>query len=306
MTVYSLAGLRIVSDLALPGLVPRGHSNECSTRDEIVIRRTRVPASLSSVRVAFPGGQCNENELLLIIPGVGKYLLRHGNEILVEQAPSSNLAELSGYLLGMFAVLCHQRGITPLHASAIDFADGCVAFVGESGAGKSTLVASLAPRGHEVIADDLCFLELGHNREVQAWPGVHRIRLWEDAMTALGCKGVGIERVWHGWNKYFIPVRPERNRSKSRRLCRVYQLHAAPDDDLPGVNRLHGAAAIEVLMQNVYRLDLAEQMGFKPAAFMLCAAAARAVPVFRFSRPISFNALRQGIDLLEDHLQGID
>jgi hypothetical protein len=72
---------------------------------------------------------------------------------------------------------------------------------------------------------------------------------------------------------------------------------------LPGVNRLHGAAAIEVLMQNVYRLGLAEQMGFKPAAFILCAAAARRVPVFRFSRPMGFDALREGIDLLEGHLR---
>jgi hypothetical protein len=306
MTTYSLAGLRIVSDLPLPGLVPCGYGSEVSTWDEIVIRRARVPASLSAVRAAFPGGQCNENELLLIIPGVGKYLLRHGNEILVEQAPSSNPPELAAYLLGtMFGVLCHQRTITPLHASAIDFADGSVAFIGESGAGKSTLVASLASRGHEVIADDICFLKLGNKREVQAWPGVNRIRLWQDAVTALGCKRAGIERVWNGWTKYFIPVHRERNPLGPRRLHRVYQLHTARDDSLPTLNRLHGAAAIEVLMQNVYRIDLAEQMGLKSAAFILCAAVARTVPVFRFSRPISFNALRQGVDLLEDHLRDI-
>ena len=304
MTVYSLAGLRIASDLPLPGLAPCGDNNEVSSHDEIVIRRACVPESLSSVRLAFPEGQLNENEFLLKIPGVGKYLLRHGNEILIEQAPSSYFTEFCAYLLGiMFGVLGHQRGIPPLHASAIDFADGCVAFVGGAGAGKSTLVAALAPRGHEVIADDICFLELGDKREVRAWPGVNRIRLWEDAMTALGREGPGVEPVWRGWNKYFIPVHPQRNPMKPRRLHRVYQLHVAPNDSLPGVNRLQGTAAIEVLMQNIYQLGVAEWMGVKPAAFIHCAAAASRVPVFRFSRPMGFHALGEGIDLLESHMR---
>jgi hypothetical protein len=84
---------------------------------------------------------------------------------------------------------------------------------------------------------------------------------------------------------------------------RIYQLHAAPDDRLPSVNRLQGVAAIEVLMQNIYQLGLAEQMGVKPAAFIHCAAAASRVPVFRFSRPMGFDALREGIDLLEAHMR---
>jgi hypothetical protein len=62
---------------------------------------------------------------------------------------------------------------------------------------------------------------------------------------------------------------------------------------------------MEVLMTNIYRLGLAEHMGFKPAAFVICAATARDVPVFRFSRPMAFNALHEGVGLLEDHLRDI-
>ncbi len=85
----------------------------------------------------------------------------------MDLAPSSDHDEVRAYLLGaVFGALCHQRGITPLHASAIDVADGCVAFVGASGAGKSTLVAALARRGHQIIADDECFLQLETGGEV--------------------------------------------------------------------------------------------------------------------------------------------
>jgi hypothetical protein len=201
----------------------------------------------------------------------------------------------------MFGVLCHQRGITPLHASAIDVAGGCVAFVGEVGAGKSTLVAALSRHGHQVIADDVCFLQPDHQGIAQVWPGINRIRLWEDAMVALGCQGPSAKREVNGW-KYFIPIRQPLNQMQPRSLRRVYQLHTTPDGVLPSVGRLHGAAAIEVLMQNVYRLEFAECMGYKPAAFLVCATAVRDIGVFRFSRPKSLNALRKGIEILEDHM----
>jgi GTPase SAR1 family protein len=191
--------------------------------------------------------------------------------------------------------------MTPLHASAIDVADGCVTFIGDSGAGKSTLVAALAQRGYSVISDDICSLQLGTNQNVQAWPGISRIRLWEDARAALGYDGPGIEREIYGYNKYLIPVGPPRNPIQSRRLCQVFQLHRVPNG-APEVTRLQGAAAIEVLMRHVYGLGLAERLGYKRNAFIICAAVARDVPVYRFSRPWDLAAFGQATEMLEDHL----
>ena len=305
--VYRLAGLRIVSDLPLSGLpVCRDDPQE---QPEVVIRRAPIPEGLASATATFRDGQYigryNGREVLIDIPAIGRFLVQAGKEILIDSVSSSNDAEIRAYLLGTaFGLLCYQRGITPLHAAAIDVAGGCVAFVGESGAGKSTLVAAFARRGHQVISDDLCFQQLDDKGNVQNWPGIGRIRLWEEAMNALGCNGPGVEQEIHGYNKYFVPVRSPRNPTEYRRLRRVYQLHPAPDGTTK-VTRLRGAAAVEVLMQNVYRLDLAERLGYKPHVFMVCAAAARDVPVFRFSRPLDFGALSQSIELLENHLLDI-
>jgi hypothetical protein len=301
---YRLAGLRIVSELALPGVM--ACNNEIPAGDEILIRRSRLPESLSSATAVFPQGQCNENELLLNIPGAARYLIRGGKEILVDQTVISSPGDVAAFLLGTaFGVLCHQRGIPPLHASAIDVTDGCVAFVGDSGMGKSTLVAALATRGHQVIADDVCFLQRSEQGQVRAWPGINQLRLCEDALKALGCDGPGVERASRGPNKYLIPLRPPRNAGDQRRLRRVYQLDSAADGDFTSIHRLRGAAAVEVLMQNIYRSRLAEHMGRKPAAFVVCAAATRDVPVFRFRRPLGFHALRSAVDILEDHLRDL-
>jgi hypothetical protein len=89
---------------------------------------------------------------------------------------------------------------------------------------------------------------------------------------------------------------------KPRRLRRVYALHAALDAGSAKVRQIHGSGVLEVLMSNIFRLGLAERMGYKPAAFSVCAAAAREVPVFRFSRRLEFSLLDETIEFLEDHL----
>ncbi len=302
--IYRFSGLRIVSDFPLLGLpVCR---NEAKAPCEVVIRCAPIPEEVASATAKFLDGHYsgtyNGREVLLS-RALGRFLLRAGEEILIDLAPASNDDDVRAYLLGaVFGTLCHQRGITPLHASAIDMADGCVAFVGASGAGKSTLVAALARRGHEIIADDECFLQLGSNGDVQAWPGISRIRLWEDARAALGFDSPRVEQEMQGHNKCPVTVCPPRNPIQSRPLRRVYQLQRVPNG-VTEVTRLHGADAVEVLMQNVYPPGLAKHLGYQPHVFNVCTTVARDVPVFRFSRPWDFAALDQGIELLENHLR---
>jgi hypothetical protein len=302
---YRLAGLRIVSEFQLFGL--EVCANKAAAHDEIVIRRASISDRLAPATLKLLGqqyiGEYNGSDVLLDFHGVARFLVRGGKEILVDPAPDSGEAEVRAYLVSIaFAALFHQRGLVPLHASAIDFADACVAFVGDSGAGKSTLAAALSQKGHEVITDDVCFVQLDDKRNVQAFPGIGRIRLWETAVYALGCDGPDVEQEMHGFNKYFIPIRPPRNPSNSRPLSRVYQLEGAPERSIE-ITRLRGAAAVDVFVQNVYQSSLAKRLGYKPHVFNICAAAARNVPVFRFSRPRDFHALAAGIEVLEDHIR---
>jgi len=301
---YRLAGLRIISDLPLFGIQPCG--GEFAFQDEIRIRLALVPSKLCSAAATFRDSQHvggnDGKEVFLDFPQVARFLVRGGKEILIEPAAASDPGEVRAYLLGtVFGILCHQRGIIPLHASAIDVEDCCVAFVGASGAGKSTLVAALARRGYETIADDVCFLQTDEKKVIRVRPGIGRIRLWADAIHTLGYERIGVEQEMHGYNKFFVPVRPPPRPFDYRRLWRIYELHAAADENI-GVIPLRGVTAVEVLMQNVYRLGIAERLGFKPRAFSVCVAAARNIPVFRLSRPKHFQALARTIEILEAHM----
>lgn len=79
--------------------------------------------------------------------------------------------------IGLVAALA-ARGVFCLHASAVRWRGGCVAFTGASGAGKSTLAraldaARLAPR----VADDVLPLD----RDGLAWPAFPQWKLPPDA-----------------------------------------------------------------------------------------------------------------------------
>jgi hypothetical protein len=278
-----------------------------SNQAQISVQYAQVPEALSSGSTYSEGGyleaQNNGSDLLIRILDVARFLVRGTNEILIDPAPDASENDICAYLLGtVFGAFCHRCGILPLHASAIDFEDGCVAFTGHSGAGKSTLAAALGARGHQVISDDVCFLREDEDGNILTWPGIGRIRLWPDAIDALEYDQSIVERELRGYNKFLVPVAPPREPFAPRRLLRVYQLAAASADGAPSVVQLQGAKRIELLVPNVYRLTLAEHMGAKPAIFSLCAAIAQQVPIYEFRRPLSFEGLPTALDILERHL----
>jgi len=271
--------------------------------DEICVRYGRVPQKLPGAAV-YPDAQVSGDTLLLDIPDIARFLVRGGKEILVDAVETADVGDVGAWLLGtVFAGLCHQRGIVPLHGSAIDIPGGCAVFLGASGAGKSTLAAALATRGHQVISDDVCFLRRDDAGNIRVWPGIGRIRLWPDTLEALGYDSNIIERELRGLNKFLVPVRSADKLLVPRKLCRVYQLESASAGDGLSIQRLNGAATIELLMPNVYRLTLAEYMGGKAAIFGFCTAIANDVPVYRFRRRVSFDALSATLDRLEAHLR---
>jgi len=107
-----------------------------------------VPASLDDASKKGATWQIAGDRFLFQVPGVARFLLRGGREILFEAAPGVQAGDVSAFVIGtVFGILLHQRGEIVLHASAVRVNDRAVLFCGPSGAGKSTLAAALAQRG---------------------------------------------------------------------------------------------------------------------------------------------------------------
>ena len=94
------------------------------------IRLDKAPAALSDPRASTPSYQAGEREFLLRIPDVATYYARDGVEIIVQPEAGAAELDLRSYLMGsLFAAICHQRGLLPLHASAIATPHGAAAFL---------------------------------------------------------------------------------------------------------------------------------------------------------------------------------
>jgi hypothetical protein len=97
---------------------------------------------------------------------------------------------LSGNVL---SALVWLKGITILHASAVEIDGRAIALVGGSGSGKTTLAALLCSHGARLVTDDaLRFATAG--RRVRCWtgPGPLRLRSVPDVLTDAGLRPLGV------------------------------------------------------------------------------------------------------------------
>ena len=297
---YDVAGLSVASEcqLQLPPI------EEPSAAPDIAIRRGRIDDQAFHDSPQLGGWQIAEDQALLSIDQIGRFLLVGDRTIVVEEAPGATEAMVRSFLAGsVFGALCHRRGILPLHASAVEAADGgAAAFVGKSGAGKSTMLAALARRGHRVLTDDVCFLRVGPRGEALVWPGVSRIRLWQDSLDALAFDPASAERVGRQIDKFEVfPSQPVA-RPAPRRLRQVFQLSDASEPAEEGFTQLVGSAGLSAIWQNIYRPGLAKRLGREADVFAVAGRIATDVAVFEFKRIRDFARLEQTVRQIEAYL----
>ena len=296
---YAFAGLHVVSSSPIAGLREVATDSGAA---QIAIERVPLPDRLQSVMASFPEGEWDGEQLLIRIRGVARYLIKR-DRIGIDREPDAHPGDVDAFLLGTaLGALWHLRGGFPLHAAAIHFDDYCVAFTGESGAGKSTMAAALAGRGHKVFSDDVSYIR-SSGLNLEAYPGANRIRLWDSAMDGLNYNKQGVERELRGFDKFLIPFEGRQDAARPMRLAAIYRLETAFSDSQPYIDRLKGMAAFEAILQNTYRLQLAEAMGRRQQVFEFCKQIAGEVPVFQLSRPMNFEMLGKVLDLVENHLQ---
>lgn len=286
--VYALYGLKIDSELDLPALPIVG------ARADASIRFGEVPPVPSSP----PGYYVENGDATLTIPGVGRYAIRGGREIVVASAPGAAERDVRLYLLGSaLGALLHQRGVLPLHANAVALDGSAVAFMGRSGSGKSTLAAWFQTRGHSILSDDVCAVGVDPGGAPVAHSGILRVRLWRDAIERMGASPERYERSYEGYDKFDLPVMPSP-------LCplplrAIYVLRRAETE--PRIARLIGARAVAALVENTYRGGFVHMAGLARVHLGLCVALARCIPVYLAERAWGLDRFDEEAEVLRDH-----
>jgi hypothetical protein len=297
--LFSCFNFRLRSELALGELTPANDPGD--DRPIVDIRLGAVPEMLEGAPEAQHGLQAIGGDALLTVTGNARYLIRDGREIIVEPLPGSSERNVRLFLLGSaLGVLVYQRGLLPLHANALVIGDGVAAFTGHSGAGKSTLAAHFQAAGYEVLCDDVCVVSFDDAGRPFAWPGLPRLKLWEDAAQQFGHDPAALDRAVDGLEKFHVPIgRPAEVRPVP--LRRLYTLARAEGDDPGSITRLRGAEAMNAAMENSYRGIYLATLGATATHFRQCAMLLQHVEVFAATRQWGFEVFAREAATLERH-----
>jgi len=290
---YRVHGLRVDSVLEFPELLPGSGPPDASIRYGDVPLSLHDPLEQNAFFEAKPG------HFLLKLDGIARFLVSEGKQILIDRSPDSRDDEIRLFLLGSaLGALLHQRGVLPLHGSAIATEKGAVVFVGGSGNGKSTLAGVFQKRGYSVLADDVSVISFDDRKRAWVLPAYPQINVWEDAAQMLNRETASLPRVRPGVEKYGLRIR-ESFAQEPVALSSVYVIDLGKEQ-VGVVEAVRGLRKMQMFVEHTYRPMILGGLGRWRDHFKLAEMAANSAPVRRVMRCPDQPLSQRPADLLEE------
>jgi hypothetical protein len=292
MYYYQAFGLTIESTIPCPELLSQ------PGEPEVFIHYGAVPDALDEVQAQTGWYQQNSEAVLLKIDSIANYLILKGNKIIIDKAMGSHDDEVRLFLFGSaFGALLHQRGLLPVHGSAVEVNGGAMVFVGLRGFGKSSLAGAFQQRGYRIIADDVCVLSPAKEAAPSVYSGFPRLKLWPDTLEKLGKNPQGLRKIIPAVDKRHLPLGKDFC-ARSRPLRRIYELTVTDAKEF-NLTPLQGLDKLAIIIGHTYRPEFLSGANKKKLHFMQCAAIIHQVEVSRVTRPRQPFRLGDLADLVE-------
>jgi hypothetical protein len=242
---------------------------------------------------------------LIKIPSIADFEVIRGRQISVWPSAGATHKDIEIFLLGLaWATLCHQRGLLPLHASAITTKRGITAFAGHSGAGKSTMAALLSSLGYRLVADDILPISLNYSSIAGAWPYLRRLKLHGDLIKKFALTPTEVVSEILDKEKYFVPPKCPAI-DQWTKLDRIYLLDTGAINSPPSIDRVTGAEAIRALIDQTFHFAFIVGRGEYRKHLSFCTQLASTIPVYRLRGRQSFGGEEELSSTICAHLEEV-
>ena len=289
MKVYQAYNLCIASELPLPKLV------ETEGKPDVIIR-------LGKIDDKFEVRHNGSNNCRGSLPGIGRFLIQDGREILVSPEPKVEADRLGMILIGpALCIILRQRGFLVLHASCIEINDLAVAFMGASGCGKSTMAAAFYTRGYRVLTDDVMPIKITQNAAT-TFPSYPYFKLFPEALTSLGEDIKNLSSVTKKSLKLSYTF-ANNFQENPLNLQRIYVLAKGEKHDIKVMNPQD---VFVELVRHTRAISLMDSSESKTEHLHFCSQLIKKVSFSRFTRKPSLTDLPQLVKMVEDDLAQID
>ena len=286
---YWAYGLRIHSEIDCPELP--AHPEPAGVADVAI----RLLPPVDKLREDLEQGyyEVRPGVFRLAVEKVGQYVVEDGKRISVEPMAGAAPDQVRLFLLGSsLGALLYQRGLFPLHGSAVETRWGAMIFVGPQGIGKSTLASQFHGRGYRLLSDDVCAIETSGEGPM-VLPALAKFRLCEDAYQRLGSP----QSARFDVDKFVVPM--GEGYCPDPAPLKAIHLLADSDNDAPEFEVLQGFDRVQRLLENLYRPHYLKGQGTQSDLMRMAGRIAQSSALVRVSRRRDAETIGKLVGFLE-------
>ncbi|MCM3205480.1 aldolase [Paenibacillus illinoisensis] len=302
---YEAYGLRWLSQFQMPELQIVQNSSQDAGDIDVHIQSADLTALWEAWNVGNENFVSRDGSLFFRIEDAGIFLIEQGRRIIVNPKQDADEKKVRLFILGTcMAVIMMQRGILPLHGSAVVIDGWAYAFVGHSGAGKSTLSAALASRGYPLLTDDVVALTWDAGGRAIVSPGYPQQKLWQPSLDGFGMKEENYATVHAEITKYAIPVQHYFH-ERAVPLAGIFELNPKPDDVRKPIQltQVHGLERLHLLCTHTFRSTLVARQGLAQWLFETVSRLSASVEIGRLTRSGSDFTAFEMVERITDHVR---
>ncbi|NHM29246.1 aldolase [Neobacillus terrae] len=279
--IYKAFGFTVRSKIPFPELLVIDND-----RDSIDIEIDFK--DLSNLYFELSGSQrtliMNESLVMFKVYDTAIFLIEEGRKITVSPLNEFKEDEIRLYILGscMGAILM-QRGIFPLHGSAVAINGKAYAIIGDSGAGKSTLASAFLHKGYQLLTDDVIGVYFTNENVSMVIPSYPQQKLWQESLDEFGIKSSDFRAIYQRETKFAIPIKNQFS-SKPLQLAGLFELVLTEKDEVE-LKQIKGLTRLHTLLIHTYRNFLIKNLGLTNWHFTNSTKIVNQINMYHLRRP---------------------